>query len=413
MLQSPSTSKDSATGGALADLRVLDLTQYIAGPFCTKLLADYGAHVIKVERPGQGDGARRLGPFPGNRPHPERSGLFLHLNANKLGVTLNLRRRRGRELLRELVALSDVLVEGFSPRTLPSLGLSHRTLARWNPSLVVVSISNFGQAGPYRDYKGNELTLFAMGGPMYGRGLPQREPLKYAEHVGLYLAGLSAATAALAAVEEHATSGRGQRVDCSIQETLLSVPERLLALYSYTGDLGKRAEPHSTAYLMGSFRCKDGYVGLHGGGGDDRWWPRVYPMIGRPELAQDPRFAAPENRARHLDDFYAIWYPWLLDHTRKEVFAAARRARFPLAPVNTTQDLMEDEHLLARGLFTSVEHPEAGAFVYPGAPFRMGATPWRLRRPAPCLGQDNGAVFGHLLGHPASALERLAQQGVI
>src|SRR5687768_15394925 len=165
---------------ALADLRVLDLTHYIAGPYCTKLLADYGADVIKIERPDSGDPARRYGPFPHDEPHPEKSALFLHLNTNKRGITLDLKTSAGKAMFVELVRKVDVLVENFQPRVMPSLGFSHEQLVRVNPRLVMTSISNFGQTGPYRDYKAQDILMYAMGGPMHQTGAPHREPVKMA-----------------------------------------------------------------------------------------------------------------------------------------------------------------------------------------------------------------------------------------
>ncbi len=163
-------------GGALDDITVLDLTHHIAGPYCTKLLATYGAEVIKIERPGNGDAARLAGPFPGDESHAEKSGLFLHLNTNKQSVTLNLQHPKGQALIRELVKQVDVVVENFSPRVLPSLGLSYTDLEALNPNLVMTSISNFGQTGPYRDWKAQDIVIYAMGGAMNITGMPEREP---------------------------------------------------------------------------------------------------------------------------------------------------------------------------------------------------------------------------------------------
>ena len=185
---------------ALSDVRVLDLTRHVAGPFCTKMLADYGADVIKVERPDGGDFTRRMGPFPDDVPHPEKSGLFLHLNANKRGVTLNLKTATARGMLLELVKQVDVVVENFAPRVLPSLGLAYEDLERVNPGVILVSISNFGQTGPYRDYKASEIVLHGMGGNLRSLGLPEREPVKYGSHVALRQAGLIGAAATVAAL---------------------------------------------------------------------------------------------------------------------------------------------------------------------------------------------------------------------
>ena len=174
---------------ALNGIKVLDLTHYIAGPFCTKLLADYGADIIKVERPETGDGARRVGPFPGDLPDPEKSGLFLYLNTNKRGITLNLKTKSGVDIFKELVKKTDILVESFSPRVMPGLGLDYQTLKKIKPNLVMASISNFGQSGPYRDWKASEIVLYAMSGLMSVKGDPDREPLKHALYIFQYFTG--------------------------------------------------------------------------------------------------------------------------------------------------------------------------------------------------------------------------------
>ncbi|MBI3953854.1 MAG: CoA transferase [Chloroflexi bacterium] len=400
--------------GSLPNLRILDLTQGIAGPFCTKLLADYGAEVIKVEPPGQGDPSRRAGPFPGGAPHLERSGLFLHLNTNKLGITLDPATSAGAALCRELVHRADMVVESFHPGTLEALGLGYAALRQLQPALVLLSITDFGQTGPYRDYKGSELVLQALGGPMYSRGLPDREPLKYADNVGQMLAGLTAAVAALGAIFLARYGGIGQWVDVSIAEAILGSVERGATGYQYTGEIARRLGNQAAGtYLMGAYQCKDGYIGVQGGGRGESWWPRVYAMIGMPELAADPRFSTPEAREANRGELDALWYSWLLDHTREEVFAAGRAARYPLAPVNTPADLVSDAHNQARGFFVEMDHPEAGRLLYPGAPFRLSAVPWLARRPAPLLGQHNEEVYGGLLGLTREKLAALRQAEVV
>ncbi|MGH8056805.1 MAG: CaiB/BaiF CoA transferase family protein [Candidatus Entotheonellia bacterium] len=182
---------------ALADVTVLDLTHHIAGPYCTKLLADFGAEVMKVERPDGGDPARRYGPFPHDEPHPERSALFLHLNTNKRGITLNLKSSAGREILRALVREVDILVENFTPHVMPKLGLAYAALESLNPRLVMTSISNFGQTGSYRDYKAQDIVMYAMGGAMNQTGVREREPLKMAGNLMQYQAGNMAAAATM------------------------------------------------------------------------------------------------------------------------------------------------------------------------------------------------------------------------
>ena len=204
---------------ALSDVKVLDLTWHIAGPYCTKLLADYGAEVIKVEKPEEGDPTRRMAPFFKDDPHPEKSGLFLHLNTNKKGITLDLKSATGKKIIKELVSKVDILVESFSPRVMPSLGLDYQTLEQINPKLVMVSISNFGQSGPYRDFKASEIVEYAMGGEMYSTGIADREPLKLGGNVTQYQAGTVAAVATVGALYAAEFQGTGQHVDVSIMET--------------------------------------------------------------------------------------------------------------------------------------------------------------------------------------------------
>jgi crotonobetainyl-CoA:carnitine CoA-transferase CaiB-like acyl-CoA transferase len=216
---------------ALDDLLILDLTHYIAGPYCTKLLADYGARVIKIERPAGGDPCRRVGPFPGDVPHPEKSGLFLHLNTNKESVVLNLKTLRGRQLFSKLVAKADVVVENFHPRVLLSLGLDYPHLRRIKPSIILTSISNFGQTGPYRDWRAQDLTLYGMGGEMYTSGTPGRTPLKQAHNLTLYQGGAMAAAATMVGVFGVRQHGCGQHIDVSLFETQAgSIDRRLTSL---------------------------------------------------------------------------------------------------------------------------------------------------------------------------------------
>ena len=202
--------------GALSHVRVLDFTNQVAGPYCTKLLADYGADVIKVERPGMGDAARSMGPFPGDIPHPEKSGLFLHLNTNKRSVTLDLKSKAGKKIARQLAAEADLVVESFRPGVMDRLGLGFEELRASNPRLVMTSISNFGQTGPYRDYKSSDIMVYSMGGEMHSTGLEDREPVKLGANVVLYQAGSVAAVGSAGALFLSQDDGPGQRVDVSI-----------------------------------------------------------------------------------------------------------------------------------------------------------------------------------------------------
>ena len=261
----------------LENVKVLDLTHYVAGPYCTKLLADYGADVIKVERPGIGDRARRIGPFPKDLPHPEKSGLFLHLNGNKRSVTLNMKSGRGRRLLEALAQWADILVESFRPGVMARLGLSYEALSNINPALVMVSLSNFGQTGPYKNYALDEITGYGMGGMMHANGLPDREPLKLGGRVGLYQAGTVAAGATVTSLYGARAAGMGDHLDISIFETQAGSIDRRanwVLAYQYTGENALRLGPNIYSGLR---PASDGYI--------DMW--TVGKMLTR--LAQGPR----------------------------------------------------------------------------------------------------------------------------
>lgn len=252
----------------LSGIVVLDLTNYIAGPFCSKLLADFGADVIKIERPGIGDLARQFGPFPNDIPDTEKSGLFLYLNANKRGISLNLKTNTGKKMLKELISKADILIENFSPRVMPSLGLDFETLKKVNPNLIMTSISNFGQTGPYRDWKANEISFMALSGLMYKRGEPEREPLKHALNVSQYHAGKIASVITLAALMRNKISGGCEHIDVSILEAITADPNNWIYYYSYSKDKGTRTTGKSyKLYPFGAFPAKDGYVSIQGIGG--------------------------------------------------------------------------------------------------------------------------------------------------
>jgi crotonobetainyl-CoA:carnitine CoA-transferase CaiB-like acyl-CoA transferase len=382
-------------GDALAGLRVLDLTQGIAGPFGVKQLADHGADVIKIERPGVGDVSRRMGPFPDDVAHPERSGLFLYLNTNRRSVELDLANPAGAEKLRELVAGAHLLIESFRPATRERLGLHWEQLRALQPSLSMISVSNFGQAGPYRDWELTELTSFALTGPMYQTGLPGREPLGFAENATQTFAGLALANIALAMAIDAQRGGGGHYVDFSIAEGFLAGGERQPLSYFYSGEIPQRVEDALRAqYLVGAYPCKDGYIAVQGVGRGESWWPRVFRMMGQPELSDDPRFANGTAIAENKPAFDEIWLAWLATHTRKQVFDAAAEARFPIAPVYTAADIYRDEHFLARDVFVEIDHPEVGRLRYPGPPARLHAAPYRAPQPAPLLGQHSAQVLG-------------------
>jgi crotonobetainyl-CoA:carnitine CoA-transferase CaiB-like acyl-CoA transferase len=355
-----------------------------------------------------------MGPFPGDIPHQEKSGLFLYLNLNKQGITLNLKTKTGIDIFKELVKKSNVLVENYSARVMPSLGLDYETLQKINPNLIMTSISNYGQTGPYRDWKASEIVLYALSGQMARMGDPDREPIKHALNVFQYFAGKVASFVTVAAATRYAATGEGEFIDLSILDVMRGDIQNKIMDYAYSGFIGGRhVAKNSPIYPLGGFPVKDGYVAMQGRGGGARWVPRLFEMIERPELKNDPRFYPANNLAKNSSEFYAILYAWLIDHTKEEVFAAARKARYPVAPVYTTEEVLNNPQSKERKFFIDIDHPVAGKLTYPGASFEVSEGGFAIRRPAPLLGQHNKDIYCGLLGYSAEELATLGRAGII
>jgi crotonobetainyl-CoA:carnitine CoA-transferase CaiB-like acyl-CoA transferase len=380
--------------GPLAGVTVLDLTQYIVGPYATKLLADYGADVIKVEPP-QGDAARRLGPFLKDEPHPERSGTFLYLNANKRSVVLDLQQDAGRQGFLQLLDSADIIVESFRPGVLDALGIAWELIHARRPDLPLVSISNFGQSGPYRDYKASDLVLYGYAGEMYTIGSVDREPVKQYGTAALIEAGAAAASAICAALQVGLAQGVGQHVDFAISEAHIGGADRrhaTLTGYEFAGQKTVRAGEAAAGFANGVYVCADGYVHIISGG---QRLERLADMLGNPAWLADAKWsAAGAAFDRELvDEFNRHFYPWLLQRTKRDVWAEARRAKVLCGPLFTVDEVFVDPHLRERGFWQESVHPEVGPVTLPGRPFIMSESPWELRRPAPLLGEHTEEVL--------------------
>ena len=396
---------------ALQGVRVLDLTHHVAGPYCTKLLADFGADVIKVERPG-GDRARSLPPFAGDDPHPERSLLFAYLNTSKKSVTLNLKTPTGISLLHKLLADADILVENFSPHVMLSLGLGYDTLAEINPSLVMVSISNFGQTGPYRDYKAADIVHYALGGLMYIFGSAEREPLKHALRQTQFKAGTNAATAALIGWYHRQFTSEGQHIDISIQECVTSALRDTTSLYTYAGSTRQRQPAYTGDMPRSPVPTADGYiVPIHFGGAVD--WDGVADFIGAPAL-KDDAFATPESRFDNAQGLQEALEEGMAHWRKFELMREAHKRRGHIyGVVHSPAEALASEQYGARGYFADIEHPVIGEATYPGAPFIMSETPWQASAPAPLLGQHNREIYCDRLGLSLDDLNLLTASGVV
>jgi len=394
---------------ALEGLRVADLSQGIAGPYCAKLLADCGAEVIKVEPP-EGDYARRMGPFPDDEPHADRSGLFIHLNGSKKSVTLDVDSESGRVVLRKLLARTDVLVENEAPGRMASLGLGYGDLKEAFPELVYCSVTPFGQTGPYSGFRGNSLTCMALSGQMYTTGDPEREPLTTGGEAAEYLAGVTAWVAVLAALEHRAVSGGGQHVDVSMLEALGAADEYNTAMYAAAGAIRKRyySRHHIPAYPSEIYPCRDGYIVVIGGASGFPLGMAI--LLERPELESHPLFVNFWMRIIQWRQFEEILRPYLLEHDWRELLTRAQELRIPFAPVMSPGLLLADEHLAERGFFQDVEQPGVGRGAMCGPPFKMSETPLRSG-PAPALGEQTQEVLAEL-GYGAEDARILRERGV-
>jgi crotonobetainyl-CoA:carnitine CoA-transferase CaiB-like acyl-CoA transferase len=395
---------------ALQGLRVIDISQGIAGPYCAKLLADGGAEVIKVEPP-QGDYARTLGPFPEDIPHRDKAGLFIHLNGNKKSVTLDIETASGRTVLRKLLERADVLVESHPPGRLTEADLGYDDLKDELPELIYCSVTPFGQTGPYAGFRGNSLTSMALSGLMYVTGEPDREPLCTGGEPAEYFAALTAWVAVLAALEHRASSGGGQHIDVSTLEALGPADEYNTAMYSAMGAIRKRfhSRHHFPGYPSDIFPCRDGHIVVVGGANGFPLGMAI--LVEQPELESSPLFTNHWLRYIQWRDFEEILRPYLMDHDWRDLLTRAQELRMPFAAVTTPRLLLESEHLKEREFFREVEQPPVGPTRVAGPPFRMSETPLRRSGPSPSLGEHTHDVLADV-GYDADEARILRERGV-
>ena len=382
---------------ALQGLRVLDLADE-KGAFCTKLLADMGADVIKIEPPG-GDSTRNIGPFVNDVPHPERSLYFWYHNTSKRGITLDLESNKGQEIFRKLVRTADVVVETFSPGYLKKLGLGYEALRKFNPRLIMTSITSFGQTGPYKDYKSCDLVASALGGQMYVCGAPDTPPLKpYGEQAYL-VASLFGAIGTLLALHYRHFSGQGQHVDISMQECVAAVIEHVNVRYLYDQVVPKRQGSLQWNNAFRLFPCKDGYILLS----LFQHWDTLIEWLESEGMAADlkeERWRHPEVRLKGIGHIIQVLERWTRTHTVAELVEQGQLMHFPWAAVNSIAELWDNPQLRERGFFVEVLHAELGFSVpYPGAPYKFSQSPWRISRRAPLIGEHNEQVLERELGY--------------
>jgi crotonobetainyl-CoA:carnitine CoA-transferase CaiB-like acyl-CoA transferase len=401
------------TRGAFAGVKVVEFAGMVSGPYGGKLLADMGADVIKVEEPPHGDPARRRGPFPGDTPHRERSGLFLYLNTGKRSVTLDPDQPAGRDLLRRLIDWADVLIDNHPPERLESLGLGWETLRAQRPELVAASITPYGRSGPRAQYRGGELTGYHAGG--LGNLLPQRStdtsraPVKAGGYPTGYAAGLTTALAVAAAVLGRVVSGRGRLIEVSEQEAILALVRTLLPQTIYDRSSWSRVPDRPP--FFGRTQCRDGYIVYLPI--EDHHWRAFVDMMGNPEWASGEEWGTLAYRVGHLMEIAPLIDAWMLEQSKEDLHHRGAARGFAIGPVYTAEEVMSYRQYQARDYFVAVDHPEAGTLRHAGWPYRMSASPPQVQRPAPLLGQHNEEVLRDILGYTADEVDELRRAGAV
>jgi crotonobetainyl-CoA:carnitine CoA-transferase CaiB-like acyl-CoA transferase len=398
---------------ALSHFKVLELCNFVCGPYCTKLLADLGAQVIKVEPPRVGDESRQRGPFLNDIPHPERSGLFLYLNTNKLGITLDIKTNKGRGILKELIKKTDILIEDNSPKVMEELGLTYQELKKINPRLVMTSITPFGQTGPYRDYKAYEMNLYHAGGEGYLLPIQSpdltREPVKAGGLVGDCICGLSSAIATLAGAYNLNETGEGQYIDVSKQDVLMTMVLLEITMYPNMGLARNRLQ--RPLLMPIPMECQDGYIMISAL--TDREWEDLVKFMGNPSWASDETFSHWLSRMTNGDKINPHIREFVKHYKKDELFHQLQKSALAAAPVNTSEDLAHSAQMKSRGFFAEVRHPEAGKFIYPGVPYKLSETPSKIEHGAPLLGQHNEDIYCGWLGYSKEELVKLKESGII
>jgi formyl-CoA transferase len=395
---------------ALEGIRVLDFTQYEAGPSSTQMLAWLGAEVIKIEAPGGEPGRTALSDKRG-----EDAWFFLLLNSNKKSVTLNLKSDRGRAMFRELARTADVVVENLGPGAMERLGLGWETLSALNPRLIMASVKGFGSSGPYAEYKSFEWIAQAMAGAMSMTGAADGPPMKAIGGLADTGAGLHCAIGILAAIVQRHATGVGQRVEVAQQDAVVNLLRiHLRDTYADGQPVPRRGNASSAAAPSNLYRCRpfgpNDYVFIHCA--TVEMWKTLTAFCGRPELGDDPRYADRRDRVAFMPEIDAMIEAWTEERTKFEVMETLAGSGVPCGAVLDSGEVLANEHLRQRGFIVDLEHPRRGKYPMPGNPVRMSDSPTDLER-APLLGEHNAEVYGKLLGLGSAELEALGRDGVI
>lgn len=391
----------------LAGVTVIDFGQIYQGSYASVLMAKAGADVIKIEPP-HGEPLRQRAP-------PGRASTlpFAMLNANKRGITLNLKSARGRELLFEMARRADVLLENFGPGAMDGLGVGWSVLHEVNPRLIYATATGYGISGPDRDNLAMDLTVQAASGIMSVTGYPDRPPVRAGVTVADFMGGTHLYGGIVTALYERDRSGLGRLVEIAMEETVYYTLAASLEQFARTGQVPPRTGNQSggAAAPYGIYPLRDGYLAVHPG--TEQHWRNILKAAGREDLLDDPRFRTMHDRSRHLEETNAVVTEWTSGLTKQEATAQARKFRIPCSPVRDVSEVMQDAHMHGRGMLEWVEHPDLGRVVLPRTPIRLHETAVAATLPSPRLGQHNDEVYGGWLGLSSGEIEGLRAEGVI
>lgn len=377
---------------SLEGLKVLDLSRVLAGPYCTMLLADLGATIIKVEQPGSGDDSRAFAPFIG-----KESAYFMSLNRGKKSICLNLKHEKDREVFWELVKTCDILVENYRPGTMEKLGLGYEELKKANPRIIYAAISGFGHTGPYSQYPAYDMIVQAMGGVMSITGEQGRPPVRVGTSIGDITAALFGTVGILTALNVRHVTGEGQKVDISMLDSQVAILENAITRYETSGQvpvpIGTR---HPSIAPFQAFSTRDYYVIV--AVGNDSLWEKFCRVLDIEHLLIDPRFITNKDRIGHVDELEKIINKITVTKTTEEWLGIIKEAGIPAAAINTIDRVVADPQVLARNMLVELEHPVAGKMRVPGNPIKLSQTPPAIEEPAPLLGQHTKWVLKEVLG---------------
>jgi crotonobetainyl-CoA:carnitine CoA-transferase CaiB-like acyl-CoA transferase len=402
---------------ALKGMRILEYCDMISGPYCTKVMADLGAEVIKIESPGIGDGARQRPPFAGDTPHPDKSGLFLYLNSNKLGITLNPLKPGGKKIFEKLIKETDVLIVDRRPGEMERAGLWYDDLKALNPGLIMASLTPFGLNGPYKNFKAYQLNISHISGQGYLLPNPSidsdRAPVMMGGNNSDYDPGLVSAIAVLAAYFWKGITGRGQFIELSKQEALISMQRVESVTFANDGVEMTRLPAKQGGHQMpgGIMPCKDGYVVVLMP--EEHQWKSLMTLMGNPEWSGNDWCKDSFSRSQHAEELNKHIQNWMMEHTQEEIFRKGQALGCPIAPLQSAENVVKSEQLNSRGFFSDIDHPELGTIKYPTMPYRFSKSPWSLERLAPIIGEHNEEILCDRLGCTSEELTKLKEEGVI